>query len=133
MTKREARELAFQIIFEKAFTDDSVETIIESAEECREVTFDDYSKKVAIGVFENIERIDDVIRKYCVGRSIERLSNVVLATLRLAIYEILYVESIGTGSAINEAVEIAKNYSTNKEAGFVNGVLGTFVRTEGLV
>lgn len=130
ITRREARELAFQIIFEKEFTDESVEQIVASAEEARGAEFDEYAKKTAAGTFENIERIDALITKYCVARSLRRLSKVVLAVLRLAVYEIVFVEDIDASISINEAVELAKVYATYEESGFVNGVLGALVRSE---
>ncbi len=130
--RREARELAFQIVFEKEFTDSSVEDIITAAEEIRGVEFDEYAKSVSCGVYENIDQIDQIISKYSVARSIRRLSKVVLAVLRVAIYEILYVENLQPSISINEAVELTKTYATNEEGGFVNGVLGSFVRTEGM-
>jgi len=130
--RREARELAFQIVFEKSFTDSSVEEIISSAEEIRGVEFDEYAKMVSDGVYENLELIDGIISKYSVARSIRRLSKVVLAVLRLAVYEILFVDGLEVSISINEAIELTKCYATDEEGGFVNGVLGAFVRTEGL-
>ncbi len=128
ITRREARELAFQIIFEKGFTEDSVEDIIAAAEQVRGVEFDSFAVSTAVGVFENLEQIDGMIGKYSVARSIRRLSKVVLAVLRLAIYEILYIDDIGASISINEAVELTKTYATFEESGFVNGVLGSVVR-----
>lgn len=128
--RREARELAFQIIFEKSFTESTVEDIIAAAEESRAVEFDDYAKNVSSGVYENIEQIDAVIGRYSVARSIRRLSRVVLAVLRLAVYEILFVEDLEPSISINEAVELTKTYASDEEGGFVNGVLGAFVRAE---
>lgn len=133
MTKRrEAREQAFQIIFEKSFMDESVDEIMKNAAEVRGVDFDDYAKGVAIGVFENLEIIDETITKYSVARSIRRLSKVVLAVLRLAVYEIKFVDELDASISINEAVELAKYYSSDEEGSFVNGVLGGFVRAEGI-
>lgn len=131
LTRREARELAFQIIFEKEFNDSKIDEIIAYAEEARQVEADDYVRKTAAGVFEHLEQIDGCIQKYSVARSIRRLSKVVLSVLRQAIYEILFVDDIDASISINEAVELTKKYATEEEAGFVNGVLGTLVRTEG--
>ena len=130
--RREARELAFQIIFESSFTDSTVEEIIAAAEEARGTEFDEYAKSVSAGVYANLDRIDEVISKYSVARSIRRLSKVVLAVLRVAVYEILFVEGLQPSISINEAIELTKIYATDEEGGFVNGVLGAFVRAEGL-
>jgi len=96
------------------------------------VAFDEYAKMVSDGVYENLELIDGIISKYSVARSIRRLSKVVLAVLRLAVYEILFVDGLEVSISINEAIELTKCYATDEEGGFVNGVLGAFVRTEGL-
>lgn len=130
--RREAREQAFQIIFEKSFMDESVDEIIAAAAEARGVDFDKYAKDAAVGVFENLELIDETINKYSVARSIRRLSKVVLAVLRLAVYEIKFVDDLDASISINEAVELTKYYASEEEGGFVNGVLGGFVRAEGI-
>lgn len=130
--RREAREQAFQIIFEKSFMDESVDEIIKNAVEARGVNFDEYAEKVAVGVFKNLDIIDETITKYSVARSIHRLSKVVLAVLRLAVYEIKFVDDIDASISINEAVELTKYYASDEEGGFVNGVLGGFVRAEGI-
>ena len=79
------------------------------------------------GVFEKTEEIDERISKYLRGWTIERLSKVDLAILRLGTYELM---SGKTPSAVivNEAVELAKKYSTEKAGAFINGVLGSMHR-----
>jgi N utilization substance protein B len=79
-------------------------------------------------VFTHVEEIDGYISRYSRARSFRRLSKVVLAALRLAIYEILYVDDLEPRISINEAVELAKTFSGKDEAGFVNGVLGGFMK-----
>lgn len=130
--RREAREQAFQIIFEKSFMDEPVDEIMTKAAEVRGIDFDEYAKRVAAGVFENVDVIDETISKYSIARSIHRLSKVVLAVLRLAVYEIKFVDELDASISINEAVELTKYYATEEEGGFVNGVLGGFVRAEGI-
>lgn len=131
MTKRrEAREQAFQILFEKTFTDSSVSEIIDMAGLSRDMIPDDYAVKTAVGVYDKIEQMDDIIAKFSVRRSIARLSRVVLSVLRLAVYEILFESTVDASVAINEAVDLAKKYAGDDEGSFVNGVLGSFVRSE---
>lgn len=128
--RREARDQAFQILFEKTFTDSSVAEIIDMAGLSRDMIPDDYTVRTAEGVAAHFEQLDDIIAKFSVRRSIGRLSRVVLSVLRLSIYEILYESTVDTSVAINEAVEITKTYAGDDEAGFVNGVLGGFVRSD---
>ncbi len=128
--RREARDQAFQILFEKTFTDSAVSEIIDMAGLSRDMIPDDYSVKTAEGVAVRFDELDDIIAKFSLRRSIGRLSRVVLSVLRLAVYEIIYEPTVDTSVAINEAVELTKTYAGEDEAGFVNGVLGAFVRSD---
>jgi len=128
MTRKQAREEAFILIFEKQFNDSSVEELLELAAEMRELTPDDYIKDVFCGVFDNIAEIDSIISDTAVGWRIERISKTALSVLRLAIYEIKYVDSIPESVSINEAVELCKKYATKEDASFVNGILSTVVK-----
>mgnify|MGYP002512624102 CR=1 FL=1 len=74
MNRRQAREEAFILIFEKAFNDNTVEEILEVAKEVRDLEPDDYINKVFFGVFENIEEIDALISEKAVGWKISRIS-----------------------------------------------------------
>lgn len=80
------------------------------------------------GVSENLEEIDNNINDSCVGWSVSRIAKVELAILRLAVYEILFREDIPDAVAINEAVELAKKYSSEKSPSFINGVLGKIAK-----
>ena len=128
MTRKQAREEAFILVFEKEFNSDSVSDILEMAVEAREIEPDDYIKDVFFGVFDNLEVIDDTISENAVGWNIKRISKSALAVLRLAIYEIKFVDSIPVSVSINEAVEIAKKYATKEDASFINGILSTVAK-----
>ena len=125
MTRKEAREEAFILIFEKQFSDDELKDILDLAEQVRDLNPDEYIKDVFFGVYDNLSEIDAVISKSSVGWNINRISKTALAVLRLSIYEIKYVESIPVSVSINEAVEIAKKYATKEDASFINGILST--------
>lgn len=126
MTRHEARETAFIVLFEKLFRpDDSIDEIISSAEESEFFEANDYIRNVADKVSEKNGDIDAIIEKNLVGWTIKRISKVSLAVLRLAVCEILYFDDIPVSVSINEAVEITKKYSTEQDASFVNGVLGS--------
>ena len=73
--------------------------------------------------------IRDRIRKYSIGWDISRISKLARCILRLAIFEILYVEDVPTGVAVSEAVRIAKKYNGDDTGAFVNGILGSFARS----
>ena len=132
MTRKEARDQAFVLIFEKGINNESIEDILEAAKECRNFLEDEdgYTLKVFTGVFERREEIDSVISKNLTGWTINRISKISLAVLRLAIFEIMYMDDIPDAVSVDEAVELCKTYSTQEDAAFVNGVLGTVVRSK---
>ncbi len=87
----------------------------------------DYMNRMAEGVMQNAEALDAQLTPYLRGWTIERLTRVDLAILRLAVYELRLGET-PAGVVINEAVELANQYSTDKAGAFVNGVLGNLAR-----
>lgn len=125
MTRREAREEAFILIFEKQFNNIEVDEILEIASEVRDLKPNDYIKTVFSGVYGNLESIDNIISDNAIGWKIGRISKVSLCILRLAIFEINYMEDIPVSVSINEAVELAKKYATKEDASFINGILST--------
>lgn len=132
MTRREQREQAFILIFEKIFHDDlDFASLVEFAVFSQSHGPDKYSIKVASSVYENLEEIDAVISENARGWRLERLSKVALSILRLAIYEMKFLDDIPQSVSINEAVELAKKYTTAEDASFINGLLGSFARSEG--
>lgn len=128
MTRKMAREEAFILIFEKVFSSDGIDEILELAMEARDLEPDDYIKTVFSGVYDNLEELDGLISENAVGWKIERISKTALAILRLSIFEIKYMEDIPVSVSINEAVEIAKKYATTEDASFINGILSTIVK-----
>ena len=128
MNRKKEREQAFYLIFEKCFSNDSTNEILELAEECREFESTDYITDVFNGVYDNLEEIDNIISKYSTGWKIERISKVALAILRLAIFEIKFLDDIPNGVSVNEAVELAKEFGLSDDASYVNGLLGAYIR-----
>ena len=128
MNRKKEREQAFYLIFEKCFSNESTNEILELAEECREFESTEYITDVFNGVYDNLEEIDNIISKYSTGWKIERISKVALAILRLAIFEIKFLDDIPNGVSVNEAVELAKEFGLNDDASYVNGLLGAYIR-----
>ena len=131
MTRKQAREEAFILVFEKEFNNNSTDEILETAKEVRDLEPDEYISRVFSGVYDNIEEIDGIISENSVGWSIKRISKTALCILRLAIYEILFEDEIPVSVSINEAVDLAKKYGTAEGAPFVNGVLGSVAKEFG--
>lgn len=132
MTRKEAREQAFILVFEKSFHDEPIPELIEAAREGRELEQDAFMEDAVSGVFEHLEEIDGVVAENLTGWKLERLSRVALAALRLAVFEMLYREDIPVSVSINEAVELTKRFATKDDASYVNGVLGSVARSRQL-
>lgn len=133
MTRSEEREQAFLLVFEQAFNmDTDPDDIIGYAVEARLLEPTTFSTALYKQTYEKLEEIDAVIEKYAIGWKKSRLSKVTLSVLRLAICEILFVDSVPFGVSVNEAVELAKKYATSDDAAFINGILGAYIRSEDL-
>ncbi len=128
MTRKMAREEAFILIFEKVFSKESVEDILDLAFEARDLVPDEYIKTVFKGVYEKVEELDSIISENAVGWKIDRISKTALCVLRLAIFEMKNMDEIPVSVSINEAVEICKKYATEADASFVNGILSTVAK-----
>ncbi len=129
MTRREAREQAFILLFEKSFNQEAdINELFALANELRMLEDDEFVKALVCKACEMQEEIDEHISANAKGWKINRISKVPLAIIRLALAEILYFEDIPAGVSINEAVELAKKYASPEDASFVNGLLGTVAR-----
>ncbi len=127
MTRSEMRESAFKLIFEKLFRDDSVDEILEVANEVEDLPINDTVVKMFAGVVEHADELDEIITKFSEKRQLSRIPKVNIAIIRLALYEIIY-EKLEMSIAISEAVLIAKKYTYETDVSFINGALGAYSR-----
>ncbi len=130
MTRRESRELAFILLFEKLFTQDSVEEIMLHAGEARDISTDPFAVALATGAEERLEELDEIISRHSLKWSQKQMSRVSLSVMRLATYEMMFCSDIPVSVSINEGVELAKKYGGDEDASFINGVLGGIARNE---
>lgn len=134
-TRSEARIEAFKLVFQLESNGDDVEFLIQQMLLHRPKSIDNisYIRRVVCGVQEKNEELEADIRAgISSARRLERVSKVALAALKVAIYEIKYVEDVPLRVAINEAVEIDKQFDDPDNSAFVNGVLGGFCRNANL-
>lgn len=87
-----------------------------------------YIEETTRGVLEHAQALDARLSGHLVNWTVDRLSRVDLAILRLAAYELFYREDVPDAVAINEAVELSRRFSTEEAGGFINGVLGSVLR-----
>lgn len=129
MDRRTARKEAFCILFEYFFNDDvTIEAIMTRQAEERGIVADEYLSAVLFGTAEKKDELDEVIKPYLKGWRMERISKISLTALRLAAYEIMYMDDIPENASVNEAVELVKTYGGDTEPSFVNATLRAFIR-----
>ncbi len=148
MTRSNARELAVHFVFELGFSGGGAEELL--AQVLKRPVFEtigreeplyaefpnvgqrEYITTLVKGVELHSSELDGYIGKYAIGWNFARIPRVVVAILRVCMYEILYMQDVPNAAAINEAVELTKHYEEPELASFVNGILGSFVRSEPL-
>lgn len=128
MTRRESREQAFALLFEKLFNDAPVTELAAAAVEARDTCTSGFALQLATGTESRFEELDARIAAHSKNWNKERISRVALTVMRLAIYEMLYEADIPMSVSINEAVELAKKYGGDEDSSFVNGILGSVAR-----
>lgn len=124
--RSKAREEAFKLLFQSGSHKDDMDELFEYffLENPDMLAAMDYIRGSVLGAFDKSGEIDKLISDNLKkGWKISRLSKVSLYILRLAVYEMIYVDDVPAKVAINEAVELAKKYSDPKNASFVNGIL----------
>ncbi len=131
MSRHTAREAAMCLVFEKSFGISQKEM---SEQLKTEFKFDkgdeEYVAFICDGVFSHLEEIDASIQGNALDWSLDRMARVDLAIMRVAVFEILYAEDIAGTVSINEAVELAKKYSTQQSPQFINGILDSIYKAK---
>jgi N utilization substance protein B len=127
--RHQARKRAVDLLFEAEARDLSPVDVVEVRSALAETNPDvaalhAYTVAVATGVSEHLAHIDDLISSHLQGWTLDRLPAVDRAILRVAVWELLYAEDVPEPVAVDEAVQLAKELSTDDSPGFVNGVLG---------
>ena len=124
MTRKEAREEAFRLLFETEFRgEEAPDAIFALSEENRAFSANEYLKNAYFGVRAHLEEIDALIERHSNGWKPSRISPVSRSAVRLCIYEMLYMKDIPTAVSMNEAIELVKKFDDVKMRAFVNGLL----------
>lgn len=156
MSRKLAREIAFKVVFSNYFHSEKEEVCEESINRLADLLSKDaellnlneendensvktldplgaedkkYIEEVSIGVLAHTAELDEKIKLFLKGWTMDRIGKADLAILRLAIFEILYREDIPYKVSINEAVELAKKYCDDTSPSFINGLLATFIHS----
>jgi transcription antitermination protein NusB len=125
--RSKARKRALDVLFEadqRGVTADEV--LVEKGARGESPT-NPYTEVLVRGVVAHGERIDELLASYTVGWPVDRMPAVDRAILRLAVYELIWVDDVPDAVVVDEAVELAKQLSTDESPAFVNGLLGRLV------
>lgn len=127
-SRRKGRELVLTLLYREEFSDDknikrAIENIVKSDTERYGSDIADFAEDLFRGVLANREIIDKLLEKYLEHWEINRVAVIDKSIMKMAVYEILFRDDIPDIVSIDEAVELAKKYSTENSGGFVNGIL----------
>lgn len=139
MKRRVAREIAvsglYQMEMNEVTAAEAVDMLLEELEQDEEKKADkrtdqtgEFARSLIYGVQQNKRAIDDLLQQFLTGWNVDRLSRVDRQVLRLACYEMVYLDDVPPKAAINEAIELAKHFGTEESGKFVNGVLGRLLK-----
>jgi len=133
LSRRLARQVAFQTLFQIDLAKGEVENAL--MQRLSEVALgaenQEYVKRAVRGVMQHITALDTQIKAVSVDWDVHRLGFIERNILRLAIYEIVFMDEIPIGVSVNEAVELAKSFGDDEASRFINGLLGTVIREGG--
>lgn len=140
MGRRETRDATVKFLFSDDFSserkksesmEERIETFFKEYDGCEKGKIDmDYVKTVVEGTAEHSDVIDKLIEEHTENWAPDRMARIDMAILRVAIYEMLYMQDVPESVSINEAVELAKTYSHEDAGTFVNGILGGIYRSQ---
>ena len=130
--RHNARKLALTSIFCWLFSDPDPEECLQLSQDLLDTENCDLelTKRIARGVQENRKEIDALIEEHAPEWPLDKIAKVDLVILRIAIYEILFEKDLPDKVAIDEAVELAKEFGNETASSFVNGVLGSIVASK---
>jgi N utilization substance protein B len=131
MTARtKSRKRALDILFESELQGLSLGGSLAGRRELNDPPVNEYTVQLVEGVVAEQERIDALLADHARGWTLDRMPGVDRNLLRIAAYEILFIDDVPDAVAISEAVELARDLSTDESPGFVNGLLSAIVQSK---
>lgn len=130
MSRRIARETALQVLFQVDLTQVDPQLALRStaAEFAVPESSQEFAGRLVSGTLVHLQEIDDILKDVAKEWHLDRMSNVDRNILRLAAYELYFCPDIPGSVSVNEAIELAKAFSSEEASKFVNGILGTLLR-----
>lgn len=130
--RRKARKRALDFLYEADLRSSDVKGIL-AQRPADELSAGDYVSTLVLGVDSHREKIDELIHTYAEGWDMDRMPAIDRNLLRIALYEILWENSLSDQIATSEAVELAQELSTKDSAAYINGVLGRVITLKSLI
>jgi N utilization substance protein B len=123
--RRKARELALQMLYQFDLSGNPPEMIVESFEELQKSKPNtrEFATKIFHGTVENVAALDDMIQAQAENWRLSRMAVVDRNIMRMSVYEFLHEDDTPNLVIIDEAIEIAKKFGTDKSSQFINGIL----------
>jgi N utilization substance protein B len=129
--RSKARKRAVDLLYEADLRGTDPVTTLAERVALADPPVNDYTVELVEGVSRWHDEIDAILRDYAEGWTVDRMPGVDRAVLRLGVYELLWRDDVPDAVAIDEAVELAKSLSTDESPRFINGVLGTVLKSGG--
>ena len=126
--RSKARKRALDLLYASEMRNRSTDEALDQQSDAGPVN--DYTVELVRGVTEHRARLDEVISSYAQGWTLDRMPAVDRNVLRMATFEVLYVDDVPDAVAVSEALHLVRDLSTDESPAFVNGVLGNIVRNK---
>ncbi|WP_150462875.1 transcription antitermination factor NusB [Nesterenkonia ebinurensis] len=123
-TRTKARQRALEVLFEAERREADALEVLENRAQKGEIDFNPYVRTLVAGVSEHQEDIDELLATYARGWTLDRMPRVDLMALRIGAWELLHNQEIPDDVAVNEAVALVREFSTDDSPRFVHGLLG---------
>lgn len=130
MRRQKAREIAFLLLYRMDMGGLSLEEATEFVEKKPDQDIWDFALLLTRGVHRNLQTVDELISRYSEGWNLERMVSTDRNILRLAVYELLYEKDSPPAVVTDQALKLARKFSTPNSSKFINGILGAILREE---
>jgi N utilization substance protein B len=128
LTRHEIREGALLLLYQVELTDTELSDVIEECTEAFGLETNTAMLKLAEGIIENKTALDEIISKYSQTRKVERIPKINLVIMRMGLYEMDFLPDIPDKVAMNEAIELSKEYADQPDSKLISGLLGNYYR-----
>lgn len=128
MRRSDQRRAAVFVCYQRDLTNRPLQGLIEQAARDRDLSTTAFTRELVEGTEANIDELDGIIAQHAIDWTLERIAPLERCILRVALYEIAHRDDVPTEVAIDEAVELAKEYCGTNAPAFINGILGAAVK-----